>query len=326
MFQWLKSWQRWWRRDAEPTGGGVRVCFLGDGVSGSWQMRAAQIAEMNPAWEALATKDLRAGDVARFDLFCIVKRFDAAKAEWLRSQGKAVVYDVVDPWKQPEDGEAHPTLNDAIAYFRRLLVPMPVDGVIFPNATMLGDLGQLVPNPVHLYHHHRVYQEPIIVCRQAQRVGYEGREDYLGPWAETTARVCERLGLEFVINPPALGTLDIGLAVRGGRHGTLMAKRYKSNVKLANLFAAGLPAVAHAEESSYRETDDGNVRFFSDEASLEQAIAELLPYERRLAIHKAFLAHSRRFRVESIAQQYETYFLQVLASRAGQGTSHSAAA
>jgi len=326
MFQWLQTWRRWWWPDSAPSADGPRVCFLGDGVSGSWQMRAAQIAETHPAWEAMATKDLRASDVPRFDLFCIVKRFDAAKAEWLRSQGKAVVYDVVDPWKQPEDGEANPTLNDVVGYFRRMLSPMAVDGVIFPNATMLADLGHFVPRPTHIYHHHRVYQEPIIVCRQATRVGYEGREDYLGPWAETAARVCERLGLEWVVNPNSLTSLDIGLAVRGGRNGTLMAKRYKSNVKLANLFAAGLPAIAHADEASYRETDDGNVRFFMDEASLERAIVDLLPYERRLAVHKAFLAHSRRFRVETIAEQYEAYFRHVLASRAQRETRHSAAA
>ena len=326
MFQWLQSWQRWWWPETGPVADGLRVCFLGDGVSGSWQMRAAQIAETRPGWEAMATKDLRSSDVARFDLFCIVKRFDAAKAEWLRSQGKAVVYDVVDPWKQPEDGEACPALHEVVGYFRRMLSPMVVDGVIFPNATMLDDLGHFVPRPTHIYHHHRVYQEPIIVCRQATRVGDEGREDYLGPWAETAAGVCERLGLEWVVNPKSLTSLDIGLAVRGGRNGTLMAKRYKSNVKLANLFAAGLPAIAHAEEASYRETDDGHVRFFADEASLEKAIVELLPYERRLAVHKAFLAHSRRFRVETIAEQYEAYFRRVLESCAKQGTRRSAAA
>jgi hypothetical protein len=274
----------------------------------------------------MATKELRASDVGRFDLFCIVKRFDVAKAEWLRGQGKPVVYDVVDPWKQPDDGEAHGTLPEVVNFFRRMLTPMAVDGVIFPNATMRADLGDCVPCPTHIYHHHRVYQEPIIVCRQATRVGYEGREDYLGPWTETATRVCKRLGLEFVVNPKSLGAIDIGLAVRGGRNGTLMAKRYKSNVKLANLFAAGLPAAAHADEASYRETDDGHVQFFNDEASLERAIVELLPYERRLAIHKAFLAHSRRFRVEAIAEQYEAYFRQVIAARTGQITSRPAAA
>lgn len=326
MFKWLTSWRRRWWPAAASQPAGLRVCFLGDGISGSWQMRAAQIAETRPAWEAMATKDLRAADVARFDLFCIVKRFDVAKAEWLRGQGKPVVYDVVDPWKQPEDGEAHATLPEVVNYFRRMLAPLAVDGVIFANATMRDDLGRFVPCATHLYHHHRLYQEPIIVCRQATRVGYEGREDYLGPWAETAARVCKRLGLEFVVNPKSLASLDIGLAVRGGRNGTLMAKRYKSNVKLANLFAAGLPAVAHADEASYRETDDGHVQFFNNEASLERAIVELLPYERRLAIHKAFLAHSRRFRVEAIAEQYEAYFHMVLASRSTNAANHSAAA
>lgn len=172
MFQWLTSWRRrWWPAvTASPTDE-LRVCFLGDGVSGSWQMRAAQIADTRPAWEAMATKELRASDVGRFDLFCIVKRFDVAKAEWLRGQGKPVVYDVVDPWKQPDDGEAHSTLPEVVNFFRRMLTPMAVDGVIFPNATMRADLGDCVPCPTHIYHHHRVYQEPIIVCRQAKRVG-----------------------------------------------------------------------------------------------------------------------------------------------------------
>lgn len=311
----------WFRRRAPHLSGirgqgnaRVSVCFLGDGVSGSWQMRARQIAAMRPHWTAKAAKELTALDVQRHQVFCIVKRFDRAVAERLRAEGKAVVYDVVDPWRQPEDGERHPTLDMVIGYFTKVLRDLPVDGVIFPNDTMRHDLGHLVPRPVTIYHHHKPELRPIAVKRRAEVVGYEGVAEYLGPWRDVVESVCMRRGLRFVINPASLAHIDIGFAARGGRHGSLMASRYKSNVKLANFFAAGIPCVVHADEMSYRETDNGQVRFVRDRAELEAAVEQLLPYETRQAIHGSFVSHSARFRLPRIVAQYEAYFSQLVAT------------
>ncbi len=304
-------------RSATRAPQGSRVCFLGDGISGSWQMRAEQIAAARPGWTALATKNLTQADIDRHDLFCIVKRFHRETAERLRAAGKRVVYDVVDPWKQPEDGLRHSTRDAVIACFTALLRDLPVHGVIFPNRAMEGDLRHLVPLPTTIYHHHKPDLRPIRIRQRPEKVGYEGVPGYLGPWQSAIAHACHRHGLEFVVNPASLSEIDIGFAARGGAHGTLMATRYKSNVKLANFFAAGVPCVVHDAEASYHETDNGFVRFFRDEAGLQAALRDLLSFETRLEIHRSFLEHGRRFRIDGIVAQYEAYFAQVLCGSAG---------
>ena len=95
-------------------------------------------------------------------------------------------------------------------------------------------------------------------------------------------------------------------------HGSRMAQRYKSNVKLAYFYAAGLPCVIHADEVSCRETAVPEVRTFSTEQELEAQLRSLLPYEERCRVHLAFLAESRRYRLETVAEQYETYFRQLV--------------
>lgn len=299
------------RRRAAVPAGCLRVCFLGDGTSGSWRMRAAQVAGMRAAWVARATQDLDPRDIDRHDLFCFVKRFDRGLATRLRSGGKVVLYDVVDPWKQPEDGDRYKTLPEIVGFFRQLWRDLPVEGVIFPNATMKKDLGHLVPNPTVIYHHHRPELRPVRVRDRAPVVGYEGVPDYLGPWRQVVQRACTRHALRFVVNPRCLTDLDIGFAARGGPHGSLLASRYKSNVKLANFFAAGIPSIVHADEMSYRETDNGKVLFFRTDAELDSGLETLLPVETRREIQESFLSHSRNFSLATIAEQYEAYFLEV---------------
>lgn len=307
VWQRFRAWCGGWLQRGEIAKG-PRVCFLGDGISGSWQMRAKQIAALNPAWKAIATKDLNAGIIANHDLFCIVKRIQKDVVDRLKTAGKIVVYDTVDPWKQPDDGLSLASVDEIVGYFQRFLHDLALDGVIFANQTMREDLEHLVRNPITIYHHHRVGLLPQPVRNRAEVVGYEGEAAYLGPWQEIAERVCGRLGLRFAINPSSLGHLDIGLAVRGGPHGSLISKRYKSNVKLANFYAAGLPCVVHADEVSYQETNQGDVRFFRSEEELENAIRALLPYEQRKTISERFVEYSANFRVERMAKLYASYF------------------
>lgn len=309
---------RTWDSKISGTGPSItpRVCFLGDGVSGSWQIRARQIAATRLEWAALATRKLRERHLSQFDLFCFVKRFDRGLAASLRSAGKRVVYDMVDPWKQPDDGLIHHTLPAAISYFRRLLAQLPVDGVIFPNAAMKADLGSFVPRPTVIYHHHRPDLTPISVKPRPQLLAYEGVPGYLGPWQEIAACAAADAGLRFVVNPRSLQQADIGLAARGGPHGSLMACRYKSNVKLANFLAAGIPCLVHAAEMSYQETANGEVRFFRDAAEFVTQLNSLLDSATRQAIHDSFLAHARRFSLDQISQQYESYFAGLLVQQA----------
>src|SRR5204863_123794 len=128
------------------------------------------------------------------------------------------------------------------------------------------------------YHHFWPGLEPIEVRERARVVGYQGEASYLGPWRDVVEAACRRLGLQFVVNPADLRTIDIGFAARGGVHASLLARRYKSNVKLANFYGAGIPCVVDDAEVSYHETDNGEVRFFATAREVEERLAELLPF------------------------------------------------
>jgi len=287
------------------------TCFFGVPAMGSWKIRAKQVATARPAWHSAA--DLDPYDVITHKVFCAVKRPFRTRLRLLRALGKVTVFDVVDCWAQPDDGLRYRDLPAIRRYFTEFFADLQVDGVIFPNRTMLEDLGDLVSNPVCIYHHFWPDLAPIEVRKRAQTVGYQGESSYLGPWREVVERLCHRHGLQFVTNPTDLRTVDIGFAARGGVHASTMAHRYKSNVKLANFYGGAIPCVVNSSEHSYRETDNGEVRFFSTESELADRLAELLPYETRLRIHKSFLAAREQFTLEAIASRYERYFRSLLA-------------
>ncbi len=301
-----------------------RVCFWGDGASGSWLMRAEQIAAMRPEWDAFGKHDFSPSQLGDYDVLCIIKRFDLPLALHAHALGKAVVYDPVDPWVQPCDGLVNNSISRVLDYFHRFFEGLPVDGVIFPNRKMMEDHGHLMPNATTIYHHYRQNTKPIKIREKAEVIGYEGRAEYLGPWEQIVTDVAAKLGLKFVVNPAHLGLCDIGFAARGGLHGSMMASRYKSNVKLANLMGAGIPAIVQSDEQSYREVDNGYVKFFTDEAQLEDCLRQVLPYEHRQEIHQSFLADRTPYSLEAIAAQYETYFQSVMAWKQGFPLSNAA--
>lgn len=286
----------------------MKVCFIGTGNAGSWIVRGKQVAKACGDWTARQLTDLTAADIANHDLFCFVKHFHQKLAKKLRQRGKKVVYDVIDCWRQPQDGQKYRSVDSIISLFRKRLGNLEIDGIIFANKTMLGDLGQFMPNPVAIYHHHKPWLEPIVVKAQAQTVGYEGDVAYLGEWQPALIMACAELGLKFVVNPQTFADIDIGFAGRGGVHGSLLASRYKSNIKLANFYAAGLPCVVSAAEMSYRETDNGQVVFAASPQDMTACLRRLLPQPVRLAIHYAFINFSRNFSLDTIAAEYRRYF------------------
>lgn len=289
------------------------ICFFGPPKMGSWRIRARQVASARRTWRSAA--DLEPHDIVACDLFVAVKRPARPRLAFLRALGKATVFDVVDCWAQPADGLRYTDLPSIRRWFAEFCHGLPVDGVIFPNRTMYEDLGDLVPNPTFVYHHFWPGLEPIEVRERARVVGYQGEPAYLGPWHDAIERICRRHGLQFVVNPPDLRALDLGFAARGGVHASTLARRYKSNVKLANFYGGAIPCVVEAAEHSYRETDNGEVRFFADERELEDRIVELLPVETRRRVHASFLTARRAFTLEAIADVYERWFRDLVAAR-----------
>ena len=251
-------------------------------------------------------------DVVGHEVFCAVKRPFRSTLRMLQKLNKVTVFDVVDFWTQPEDGERYRDLDSIRSFFRGFVEGLPVDGVIFPNRTMFEDLGDRVPNPTYIYHHYRLGMEPIEIKERPLVVGYEGEPSYLGRWRQVIESVCSQHGMRFVVNPSDLCEIDIGFAARDGRHASVMSHRYKSNVKLVNLYGGGIPCVVNDQEMSYKETDSGEVRFFSNESELSAGIAELIPSEVRRRIQHSFLAAREQFTLPVIGQKYESYFAGLL--------------
>jgi hypothetical protein len=291
-----------------------RVLFVGKPSMGSWWIRARQIASARPHWAA--AQHLTAAEIAAADVIVFVKTTRPRAMRLLRALGKVVVWDVLDCWRQPDDGLRLTSISRIRDWFAGLRRHLDLDGAIFPNRAMRDDLGDLVPNPVTIYHHSRPGLATAVVREPARIVGYEGDPAYLGEWRAVVERACRRLGLRFAVNPAEFTSIDIGFAARGAPHGCLISRRYKSNVKLANFYGAGLPCLLPGDELSYRETDAGDVRFFADPAGVEAGLAALLPADERRRIHARFLQTRGRFALAAIAEEYERYFGSLVAGSA----------
>lgn len=300
----------------QGTASDVRACFYANYWAGSVQIRGVEVASARSNWTFARrlTDDL----IRQHDVFCVVKKPDPPLMAHLRDLGKTVVYDTVDPWKQPEDGLACRSLDDIQAYFAAFLRDVPADGVIFANRTMAEDLGRYAANPTYIYHHFRPTLAPAPLRERAEIVGYHGVAAYLGEWGEILPRVCAELGLVFRAVPGEpfdegdLRSFDIGIVARGGAHGCLMARRYKSNVKLANLYGAAIPCVVMDGEQSSRETAVPEVGFFSSPEGLKTALEALRSYRARMDARNAFLRVREEFTLGCIAGQYEAYFRSLL--------------
>ncbi len=57
------------------------------------------------------------------------------------------------------------------------------------------------------------------------------------------------------------------------------------------------------------------MRFFATAQELVDRLAELVPYETRLRIHRSFLVARQDFTLEAIARGYEAYFARLTALR-----------
>lgn len=288
----------------------VRVLFTSGSDAGSWKIRGEQIAACRTNWHA--AHDVASVDLRRFDVVCIVKRHEGVPIPHIKRLGKLIAFDIVDSWAQPDDGVRCRDLASVTSLFAGKWTEINADGYIFPNQCMKQHLRKLVPFGTHIYHHYYPLLEPIPIRSSRLTIGYEGNESYLGPWHEILEEICRRKGLRFVVNPPQLSDIDIGIAARGGMHDSFLANRYKSNVKLANFYGAGIPCIVTAKDRSYQETDQGDVRFFHSPEQLEHQIEALLCPETRRRIQERFLAIRGQYHLSVIADTYDRFFQELV--------------
>ena len=296
---------------------GVSVCFVGRKLNfGSWRIRGVQVAGARSNWEARAAREIDDEALDRFDVFCFVKVPDARSLERVLVRGKLAVHDVVDWWRQPRDHRKVTGSRQARELFlRRWRELPPFHGHIFACRAMYDDLAPLSPFPTVIYHHHWPELEAQPFRDNGVRVGYEGKEKILGAWLDVIVDACRRHGMEFVSQRILGEPVDIGFAARGVRFGGYLPDTYKSNVKLANCFGAGIPAIMPAVQASYRETATDGVAWFETPEDVDRALGLLKDAEARKRMGDLNKAAASRFTLTAIADQYEAFFTRLQSRR-----------
>lgn len=260
----------------------MRILVTGKGgSSGSWKIRGEQLgAAIHATVKPLATYE----DIAKADLTLVVKRTPREVVDALK--WRRWVWDLVDFYPQPEASAW--SRSEAIRFVRDRIGQLQPTAVIWPTERMREDCDDGRPGIV-LPHHHRpgIQRNPI---REAVKVvGYEGRADYLGSWAQRVSAECDRRGWSFVVNPASLADVDIVVAFRNGKWDGYVPRHWKSNVKLANAHGSGTPFIGQVE-SGYEETASGAEYWAADANSLRMAFDWLESQSTREQVSDRFLA------------------------------------
>lgn len=248
----------------------TRVLFCGGSpYAGSWQMRAEQIAACRPDWLAVNTPTLEQIEAA--EAIVVVKRAKPGLANLLRGSGKALVWDALDFWQQPEDGLKVQNTADAQALVVSWCEMLRPRAIIAATQAMAEDLRGFAEQVVCIYHHARLNT---IIRPPGNVLHYDGMARYLGGWGALAELATMRIGWRFDIAPP---DVDAGalLAVRDGAHGSWLARRWKSNVKAVNAIALGLPFIAWPDAAYLETVPEGLGLWFTNETEFYEQVQML---------------------------------------------------
>lgn len=239
------------------------------------------------------------------DIIVAVKRLTPPVMETIRRSGKPWIWDLVDFYPQP--GCRLWSCEYATKWVRKQIEAAAPNGVVYPNQRMADDIG--IPGRV-VYHHHMPSIRPVETRKRITRVGYIGRADYLSWWHDHIAKKCQYIGAKFVVNEP-IQSLDVVVAMRGGDWNGYCQRRWKSNVKLANAMAAGLPFIC-TPENGYMETGTGDEMLVACENRFGPALGELSDYGRRLDIRERYLERAKNYSLDRMADEMRDYCREVL--------------
>lgn len=248
----------------------MATLVTGRGTSGSWQIRGVQLGKAMGA-DVIA----QATHVHAYDKTILVKRGTPELIRRLR--GHKVIWDVVDAWPQPL-GNAWPR-KECIRWLTEMIGTLQPAGIIAATHAMMDDVKSIYSGEViWLPHHHRPGLQKATPRPMVLTVGYEGGVKYLGRWLPILQRQCTAMGWNLVMNPSRYTDLDIVLAMRDTSG--YAPRAWKSNVKLANAQAAGIPIICN-REAGYLETAGHGVQWADTEEELIDAMQTLSSYEAR---------------------------------------------
>lgn len=282
-----------------------RVLFFGRGASGSWRIRAEQLGAavggaVDSTPNAYALNDV--------DIAVLVKRCYEPTLTLVHSRGLPIVWDVVDAWPQPvgNNWDARTAMN----WLRTELAHIRPAAVVAATAKMAQDIGDVYKGPVlWLPHHARPGLTPRQVRPAMGCVGYEGAPSYLGDWLQYLKVWAGRhrmlLTVKSDMSVEEYSSMDVVVALRD--FSGYPARNWKSNVKLANAQAAGIPCIA-VHEQGYLETATGGERFILGPDRYEllyQALDALLPYAARVEAQQKHAANI--VSLDRISRIYRTW-------------------
>jgi hypothetical protein len=271
----------------------MKILFTGKGTSGSYRIRAEQMAAALGAREKPMTtvEDCRAADV-----IVVVKRVPEQLLQAIRKSGRPWIYDIVDAYPQPKcTGWSSDT---AKAWLKEHLKGLRPDFVIWPNERMQEDAGG---RGAVVYHHHRPMINVNPIRDRIEMIGYEGAPAYLDGWHQAIESECRARGARFVVNPERLADVDVVLALRGRAFNGYVQQHWKSNVKLANAHGSGTPFIG-APECGYIETACGAEYWATTPRDLSVALDWLESKSARQEVSARFLKNA--FSVDHAAERY----------------------
>lgn len=268
-----------------------RIVVTGNGKSGSWQIRGAQLGK------AIGAKvDPKAASVEA-DIAIAVKRFDG-----LRLNGAKLVWDVVDAWPQP-GGINDWDREQCLKWLRAQITAIRPHAIVAATQQMAIDAREVFDGPIlALPHHARPHQVLNPICHSIACVGYEGGAQYLGKWEFDLMAECKRRRWHFETNPQRLAHLDVVVAVRA--HQGYASRNWKSNVKLANAQGSGTPFIGN-REAGYRETASGAELWADSMAEMRLALDALSDVNTRRAAADKLLAAQPT--IEAVAETYRAW-------------------
>lgn len=260
----------------------MNVLFTGKGTSGSWKIRGEQLGK---AVGGTVVKDADPKTMSQHNAIFFVKRVSDFHYERLRKAVVPWIWDVVDAWPQP--GGNSWGRERALEWLRMELRRLRPDGVVFPTRAMEEDADWYTPSLVLPHHANTEYVRATRpVSEKIRVVGYEGSFHYLGKWLPTLEKECSKRGWQLNIGT-RLFDADVVVALRDTTGYTSPA--WKSNVKLANAHALGVPAVCCVEKG-YVEFSAGTERWVTEPKDLSEAFDELEPHEFRVSLRERMLA------------------------------------
>lgn len=254
----------------------MKVLFTGRGSnSGTWRMRGVEMASAKEGWKAIPFA--KKHDLRGMDAVVIVKRITEETLEIIRQWGGPFLYDALDFWRQTLDDFNISSLDDIRRVFHTRFLYAAPHVVLCTNKLMAEDIASLgFKTQVH-YHHYDPRLQPYS-STMPNTILYWGRIEYLGEWHKIMTKTCKKMGKKFlyhrgnnpIMNKPHLNAAAM-FAVRGGNHGTWLAKRWKSGIKGITAARLGIPFIAQ-QEQSYMEQCPHRLFTFHDEDELERAI------------------------------------------------------